>query len=105
MDRFDPTILERELVEDDYVPRRGGAHLMVWGRGHQERQLVELGVRWGVGLFVLGHEYAPEGALAVAPNAVVLNSDHERGAYLQVGDEAGLDGPTAAAAARTLARA
>jgi hypothetical protein len=84
MDRFDPGVLERDLAEDDYTPRRGSAHLMVWGRGHTPEQLRTLAERWGVGLFVLGHEKAEDGAMTVPPNAVVLNSDHERGVYLPI---------------------
>ena len=40
--------------------------------------------RWGVNLFVLGHEQADNGYLLVPPCAVVLNSDHERGVYLPI---------------------
>lgn len=82
MDRFDPGVLDRLLTDEDYVPRRGSAHLMVWGRGHTPSQLEELARGWDVALFVLGHEKAPDGALAVPPCAIVLNSDHPRAAAL-----------------------
>lgn len=82
MDLFDPTVLERDLTDDDYTPRRGSAHLMVWGRGHTPEQLSALAQRWGVGLFVLGHEKADTGWSVLPPNAVILNSDHDRGVYL-----------------------
>lgn len=84
MDRFDDAVLGRELTEDDYAPRRGSAHLMVWGRGHTPQQLERLSQTWGVSLFVLGHEKADDGVLAVPPSAIVLNSDHERGKWLQI---------------------
>jgi len=84
MGRFDTTILSRELTEADYVPRVGSAHLMVWGRGYDAEQLEDLVERWGVNLFVLGHEKADNGYLIIPPCAVVLNSDHERGAYLPI---------------------
>lgn len=84
MRRFDTTILSRELTEEDYSPRVGSAHLMVWGRGYDAEQLEDLVERWGVNLFVLGHEKAPEGYLIIPPCAVVLNSDHERGVYLPI---------------------
>ena len=57
---------------------------MAWGRGWTPEHLNALGERWGVGLFVLGHEKAETGCTVVAPNAVVLNSDHERGVYARV---------------------
>ncbi|MEM9065530.1 MAG: metallophosphoesterase [Planctomycetota bacterium] len=84
MQRFDPGILSRELTEDDYIPREGSAHLMVWGRGYDAEQIEDLVERWGVSLFVLGHEHAPSGINVVEPCAVVLNSDHERGVYLPI---------------------
>lgn len=89
MDRFDPSILERldqppQYQPDDLVPRRGSAHLMLWGRDHTPDQLARLAQRWRIGLFVLGHEKADDGVLLRPPNAVILNSDHGRGVYLDV---------------------
>jgi hypothetical protein len=84
MDRFDPGVLERELVEEDYAARRGSAHLMVWGRGQTAEQLRSLADRWGVRMFILGHEKAEEGVMLLGENAVVLNSDHERAVYARV---------------------
>lgn len=84
MQRFDPGVLERDLTDADYEPRRGAAHLMVWGRGYDAEQLEDLAERWGIGLFILGHEKAENGARFVPPCAIVLNSDHERGAYLPI---------------------
>lgn len=82
MGRFDMTILTRALTPEDYEPRRGSAHLMVWGRGYDAEQLEDLVERWGVNLFILGHEKAENGVKFVPPNVIVLNSDHERGVYL-----------------------
>jgi hypothetical protein len=84
MGRFDPSILDRDLTPDDYQPRVGSAHLMVWGRGYDADQLEDLTERWGVNLFILGHEHAPNGFAVVDPNAIVLNTDHERGVYLPI---------------------
>jgi hypothetical protein len=84
MGRFDTTILSRDLDESDYQPRVGSAHLMVWGRGYDAEGLEDLVERWGVYLFLLGHEKAEEGARWVPPNAVILNSDHDRGVYLPI---------------------
>jgi len=84
MARFDPAILSRDLEDDDYAPRQGSAHLMVWGRGYDGEQLEDLVERWGVNMFILGHEHAENGAMLVEPNAIVLNSDHARGVYLPI---------------------
>jgi len=84
MERFDPAVLERDLVEGDYEPRKGSAHLMVWGRGHTTDQLASLADRWGVSLFLLGHEKAENGWELLQPNAVILNSDHQAGVALPI---------------------
>jgi hypothetical protein len=84
MERFDATVLSRELTPADYEPRKGAAHIMVWGRGYDAEQLEDLVERWGVNLFILGHEKAENGVQIIPPCAVVLNSDHERGVYLPI---------------------
>lgn len=84
MNRFDPGILFREIEEADYQPRTGSAYMMVWGRGYDAEGLEDLVERWGVNLFILGHEKVEHGAMLVPPNAVVLNSDHARGVYLPI---------------------
>jgi len=99
MGRFDPGILSRELEEYDYAPRQGSAHLMVWGRGYDAEQLEDLVERWGVNLFILGHEHAENGVRVVEPNAVILNSDHQRGVCLSIDLD---DPPTDAASASAL---
>jgi hypothetical protein len=84
MERFDPSVLSRDLTPQDYEPRRGAAHLMVWGRGYDAEQIEDLVERWGINLFILGHEKAENGVRFVPPCVVVLNSDHDRGVYLPI---------------------
>ena len=84
MARFDATILSRDLTEGDYQPRAGSAHFMVWGRGYDHELLEDLTERWGVNLFILGHEHAENGYALIEPNALVLNTDHEKGVYLPI---------------------
>lgn len=84
MERFDPSVLERPLTDDDYRPRWGSAHIMVWGRGYDAELIEDLVERWGVTMFILGHEHVAEGIRFVPPCAVVINSDHDRGVYLPV---------------------
>lgn len=83
MNAFDSTVLSRELTDEDFG-RRGAAHLMVWGRGYDHEQLEDLVERWGINMFILGHEHAENGYSVVPPNALVLNSDHEHGVYLPI---------------------
>jgi hypothetical protein len=84
MGRFDPSILLRDLTDADYEPRKGAAHLMVWGRQYDAEQLEDLVERWGVSMFILGHEKAENGVKFVPPCAIVLNSDHDKGVYLPI---------------------
>lgn len=84
MVRFDPAVLTRDLVERDYEPRLGSAHIMVWGRGYDVELIEDLVERWGVAMFILGHEKVEEGARYVPPNALVLNSDHAGGVYVPI---------------------
>lgn len=84
MAKFDPSLLSRDLVNDDYEPRTGAAHLMVWGRGYDAELLEDLVERWGVSMFILGHDKIEEGARFVPPNALVLNSDHVNGVYVPI---------------------
>lgn len=84
MSRFDASVLERDLTEDDFEPRQGSAHLMVWGRRHTPEQLDELAQRWGTPMFILGHEKAQDGVRFVPDRAVVLNSDHDEGVAVRI---------------------
>ena len=97
MDRFDPGILERDLAEADYEPRRGSAHLMVWGRKQSPGELETLARRWGVSLFLLGHQHAEQGWELLPPCGLVLNSDHARGVVAPI-DLADLPDASGAAA-------
>jgi len=83
-DRFDFGILDRPLTDEDYTPRQGSAHLLTWGRRQKPEQMCELAERWGVELFILGHDHAESGYLPKPPNAIVLNSDHARGVALRI---------------------
>lgn len=80
MSRFDPAVLDRDLVAADYASPWGQAYMVVWGRGHEPKQVASLQEAWGVRLCCVGHGYAETGAEAVCPGLLMLNSDHERGA-------------------------
>jgi hypothetical protein len=108
MARFDLGVLERALDGADYVAREGSAHLMVWGRGQTPETLATLASRWGIGAFILGHEKAEHGCFVMhhdggvppgtsemslpAQSAAVVNSDHDRGVYLELVIPTGIRG-------------
>lgn len=77
---FEPGILDRELVAEDYAPPHGGAYAMVWGRGHSAPQVRELAEAWGVELICVGHGFVETGAEATCPGLLMINSDHDRAA-------------------------
>ncbi len=84
MAKFDPAVLDRRLDDLDYARPAGDAYLMVWGRGHDMKQVAKLHDAWGVKLCCVGHGFAETGAEAVCPGLLMLNSDHERGAAWKV---------------------
>lgn len=81
---FDPSILDRELVESDYRPPDGSAYLMVWGRGWGDREVRTLADHWGTKLFCLGHEHVDNGIAMRGDQAIILNSDHEMGTVIPI---------------------
>ena len=84
MGSFDRDVLERELVDEDYLGPTGAAYSMCWGRVHTDEQLAELAESWGVRMFCLGHQKVETGIEQRHPNAITLNSDHDRGVALPV---------------------
>jgi len=82
MKSFDPTILERDLAEDDYRSPSGSAYLMVWGRLYDEATVQQLAEARDVQVFLLGHQHVATGVEQVQPRVIVLNSDHERAVAL-----------------------
>lgn len=84
MERFDLDIVERDLRPEDYEALHGSAWMMVWGRGHNADQMEAIAERWGVSLFCLGHAFVENGIAIGGPRAILLNSDHDRGAVLPI---------------------
>lgn len=84
MAEFDWSVLDRALTDDDLAHRSGAAHQMTWGRGHAKTDYDHAHDRLNTGLFLLGHELAEDGWHSPSPNAVILNSDHERGVYAKI---------------------
>ena len=82
--RFDAGVFDRALRPEDYLPKTGAAYQLVWGRGHTPKDLAALGDAWGVGTFLLGHEKAENGYNVLCDRGVIINSDHEAGAYLRI---------------------
>ena len=81
---FDPAVLDRELSSADYASPNGSARMMVWGRGLTQEMADDLAERWGVSVFVLGHQHAEMGWQEMGESMLVLNSDHAHAAALPI---------------------
>lgn len=84
LDAFDPSILDRELIDEDYRPPKGSAYLMVWGRGWGDAEVRTLAEQWSTRLFCLGHEHVENGVAMRCGRAIILNSDHEMGTVIPI---------------------
>lgn len=84
LDQFDFTVLDRDLVEEDYESPFGAAFLMTWGRGHSNVSLDRLAAAWGAKLFVIGHMHVPDGVDAPFRKLITLASDHPQGRVLPI---------------------
>lgn len=81
--QFDFGVLTRPLAPEDYE-RGGSAHRLVWGRRLTPEHVRDLAQRLHVALFIIGHMLAETGWEVLSPQALVLNSDHERGCVLPI---------------------
>jgi len=83
MDGFDPEVLDRDLCEADLVSG-GSAHLMVWGRNHDDALAENLGNKWDADVFVIGHQPAEMGYTTEGQSILILASDHDHGVALPI---------------------
>ena len=81
MDRFDPTVLDRELSPLD-LREGGSAYALVWGRYQTAEQLDQLRAILDVDLFICGHQPQETGYAVVHDRLMILASDHNHGVFL-----------------------
>lgn len=81
LESFDASVLDRVPTAEDLA---GAVYDMVWGRNHTQKLADELAERWGVKVFVMGHQPAEMGYAAEGETMLVLNSDHEHGVGLPI---------------------
>jgi hypothetical protein len=84
LERFDASVLEREMKPEDITGPAGSAYLMVWGRKADDVTADALAERWGVEVFVLGHQHADMGYEDYGRRILVINSDHSHAQALAV---------------------
>ena len=78
---FDPGVLSRPLVREDYY-EGGDAYAMVWGRHHTPALLQRLGEALDVDLFICGHQPQETGYDVIHDRMIILASDHNHGVFL-----------------------
>ncbi|MEA3226860.1 MAG: metallophosphoesterase [Planctomycetota bacterium] len=83
IEKFDPTVLSRELKIND-VARPGSAYLLTWGRKHSQELLDNLARTFAADLFVLGHQPQEQGWCQAGENLIILASNHNHGCLLSI---------------------
>jgi hypothetical protein len=81
MPRFDPTVLDRTLTEEDLM-EGGSAHMMVWGRQWNVAQIEHLRKLFDVDYFLIGHTPQEMGFAVHFDRVIILASDHGHGVFL-----------------------
>ena len=89
LEQADVTALDRELDPGSYADPDAVAWQFTWGRGQTPETARRMAERLGARLMVCGHAYVEQGAEAVGPQLLLLNSDHARGVAVEIP----LDGP------------
>lgn len=79
--KFKDEIFERKLTRDD-LKNDGSLRSLTWDRNQSAIGLEELGERWGVDMFILGHQPQSEGYERPQDQLVILASDHSKGCFL-----------------------
>ncbi len=83
VDKFDHSILERQLKINDVV-RPGSAYLLTWGRKHSQKLLDKMAQILDADIFILGHQRQETGYRIVGANLMIIASDHDHGCILPI---------------------
>lgn len=81
MAAFDPSILQRQLTEDDYQ-RNGSVYRLIWGRNQSQAVMDQLSKVWWADLYICGHQAQENGHGIVGRNMFLLDSSHNHGVLL-----------------------
>ena len=85
------------------IHRGGPVYEWTWGRKQTPEQIDRLAEHLGVSYFVLAHQHIPTGHEVLSPRAILLTSEHDRGAILQFSADTALTEQTALAALKPIA--
>ncbi|MEN8127349.1 MAG: metallophosphoesterase [Planctomycetota bacterium] len=82
VDQFDLSVFNRPYTLDD-IEKPNPVYQMTWGRRHSAESLQRLAEMLDVEVFVLGHQPQESGWALVAPNTLIIASEHNFGCLLQ----------------------
>ena len=83
IDKFDPTIMQRNIKVNDVV-RPGSVYLLTWGRKHSQQLLDKMAKTFDVKIFVLGHQTQKQGWAQLGENLIILASEHNHGCIMDI---------------------
>jgi Calcineurin-like phosphoesterase len=81
MKGFDPTILQRPIVEADLL-RNGSVFKLVWGRDQNDEVIDALSRTWWTDIFVCGHQAQDNGYGMIGRKMLIIDSSHNHGVLL-----------------------
>ena len=83
-EQFDATVFDRPIRPDD-LTRTGPAYQLVWGRTFGRPAIDRIRQALRVSLLIVGHQPQPTGVTVLAPDAMIIASDHDHGVALKLG--------------------
>jgi hypothetical protein len=83
VDKFDPSIMEKELTIEDLV-KDGSAYLLTWGRKFSKESLKKMSTLFNVDIFILGHQPQPKGWSRPEENLIIFTCDHSHGCLMEI---------------------
>lgn len=82
IDQFDLSVFNRPITMDD-IERPNSVYQLTWGRRQSAQGLRRLAEMLDVDVFVLGHQPQETGWSLVAPNTLIIASEHNFGCLLE----------------------
>lgn len=83
IDKFDPTVLDREPTDAD-LEVGGSGYMLCWGRYQSQELCDKLAEKLKVQLFITGHQPAEMGYEMMTRSLMILASNHEHGMVLPI---------------------
>jgi hypothetical protein len=83
LEKFDPSVLDRDPSDAD-LEAGGSGYMLCWGRYQSQDLCDKLAEKWGVNLFITGHQPAEMGYEMMTRSLMILASNHEHGMVLPI---------------------